>query len=356
MATNTTRMDPGLNTLVPYFDTDAHLEPIAFGASLTVSKGQAIAVKTADKKGYPLNIAATDGTQIFEGFSEYSFATDANGVAYIVDSGTAAGATVYTGQFSTMGVYTSGYFNPNDLFTSATGTPVAEVDTFTPASPTTGDINTVTTPSGLEASFVVAGTQTAAAVVTGLTNSWNSNPDLVAIGTPSGTGTFIVTAVNAGEPMNLTSKVVGTGTLTKVQTTAPVSAQQAEVDTFTLAGTIVTGDVYTATITYPNASTHTVTATVGATTTPTAVDALLIAAWNANPMASGLATASGTATFILTGATVGAAMSVEITSSGAGTIAKVVTKPALGRNLNDILAGAPGAHINAATGCWAIPN
>jgi len=96
----------------------------------------------------------------------------------------------------------------------------------------------------------------------------------------------------------------------------------AEVDTFTPANP-TTSDVYTITITYPNLTTHAVGATVGVTQTPTAIVTLLKAAWAADPIAAAYATASGTATLILTSTTSGTVMNLTGSVVGTGTISKV---------------------------------
>ena len=100
---------------------------------------------------------------------------------------------------------------------------VAEVDTFTPASPTTGDVNTLTVKNEYAVtittvSFTVGTTQTAAAVVTGLTAAWNANLIASPLAAASGSATFILTANPAGRPLHVTSAVTGTGTLTKATT------------------------------------------------------------------------------------------------------------------------------------------
>lgn len=355
MSTITDRFDPGqiLQPVLPSALT--RTSPVGVGASLTIAKGQAMARKTSDAKFYALNLAATDGTQIFAGFSQYPFSSDANGLVYLITNGAAGVGTWLAPPSTSATIFTGGIFDPTDLITAATGTAVAEVDTFTPASVTTGDIYSVTNANGTElASFTVAGTATAAAAVTGLTNSWNSNPVAKALATASGGSTFILTAATAGQPLTLTASAVGTGTFTKVVTTAATNAQQAEVDTFT-ASSPTTADVYTLTATLPGAQTVAVSSTVGATQTATAIDALLIAAWNSNPTLAGLATASGTTTLVLTAVNPGIALSVAATVAGTGTMSKVVTKPALGRSINDILAGNPGAHVLQPSGYWEIP-
>lgn len=328
------------------------LAPVAFGASLTLAKGQALGRKTTDGKAYPLNLAATDGTQTFCGFNQYACLTDANGVVYL--GGATAGTNFFTPPYNAGAMYVSGIFDPNELVTAATGTPVAEVDTLTPTSPTTGDIYTIGLADGAVASFAVGATQTATATVTGLAAAWNANPVLKALATTSGSATLILTAATAGQPLNLKAGVSGTGTTALVVTTAATDTQQAEIDTFT-ASSPTTGDVYTLTITQGGGQTRAISATVGSTQTATAIDALLIAAWNADPVASNLATASGTTTLILTANSAGNIMNVAGTVVGTGTIAKVVTKPALGRTLADILPGCPGARILQPYGYWELP-
>jgi hypothetical protein len=103
-------------------------------------------------------------------------------------------------------------------------TAVSEVDTFTPASVTTSDVNkliAVDENGALigSASFTVGGTQTAAAVVTGLSASWAGNSTLAAIATFSGSTTAILTAATAGIPFHVSSTCTGSGTLTRAATT-----------------------------------------------------------------------------------------------------------------------------------------
>ena len=302
---------------------------------------------------YPLNIAATDGTQTFGGFSQYDCATDSSGNVFLVTGGTAAGTSYFAAPSQYSDMYTGGIFNPNDLSTAATANEVAEVDTITPTNPTTGDIYSVTTAGGDSAAFTVGGTQTATATVTGLKNAWNSNPVLVGLATASGTATLILTAVTKGSPLNLTATAVGTGTVALVITTAAVAGLQGEVDTFTPANP-TTGDVYTLTLTSGGLQTTAANFTIGATQTATAASAGLIAAWNANPTLAAVATASGTATVILTGVNVGSTFSVAGSVVGTGTISKVTTTPAFGRNLADILPGAPGLRILQPEGYWQV--
>lgn len=352
MPINEFRFDPG-QILQPALPSPLNrLEPVAFGASLTILKGQAMGQKASDAKCYPLNLAATDGTQIFKGFSQYPIVTDASGNVQLAFGGTVFGTSYFAPSTTYNAIYTGGIFDPADLITAATGTQTAEVDTLTPTNPTTGDIYAIVLPNGAQIDFTVGATQTAAAVVTGLTNAWNANATAKALATPSGSGTLILTAVTPGVAMNLKAGVTGTGTTALVITTPAVDAAQGEVDTFT-ASSPTTGDVYTLTINFPNGTTKAISATVGATQTATAIDALLIAAWNADPVAAAVATATGTTTLILT-QPAGGNTNITAAVVGTGTIAKVVTKVATGRNIADILPGAPGAHI-LPSGFWEIP-
>ena len=207
------------------------------GVDITAATGPTVATITTTTAG-----GATDGTANGIGLSQYTFATDSNGLVYY-NGGVASPTEGYrTPPFSTSPIWISGIFDPRDLFTSST--PVAEVDTFTVSNPTTAD-------------------------------------------------------------------------------------------------------VYTLTITNPDSSTHTVSATVGATQTATAISGLLIAAWNADPVAAAIATATGTATVILTAAAKGIALSVTGSVVGTGTVAKVVTTAATGANVNDIIAAFPGSRLLA---------
>lgn len=344
------------------------LTAAAFGSSLTLLKGQAMGQKTSDGKLYALNVAATDGTQTFTGFNQISCTTDASGLVYYSFGGTAAGANLTSIGANLGTVYTGGIFRPDDLYTAATGTAVAEIDTATPAGTiTASDIFIINIPASAygpatSVQFVaVSGSVTPTNIVTGLKTAWAANPTAAAIATATGTATLVLTAVRAGVPMNLTTYCEGVGTFVNVISTAAVAAQQAEVDTFT-ATNPTTGDIYNLVVTFPNLTTKTISATVGATQTATAIDALLLAAWNADTpdqygnIVTSIATPSGTATFILTAKNVGQTLSItgNVTAGGTGTIAKVVTKPALGRSINDILAGAPGARILGPNGYWQV--
>lgn len=330
---------------------DARIDAGRFGASLTITKGQAVAIKTSDGLFYPLDRGASNGLQTFKGFAKYSFLTDASSNVYY---GPSAAPSFRTGPWSTSPVYTSGVFDPVDLTTAAAGTAVAEVDTVTATNPTTGDLYSVYQAStGIGVTVTVGATQTATATTTLLKNAWNANPAAVALATASGTATFILTAVTAGTPLNLTATAVGTGTVALVVTTAAVAASKGEKDTFT-ASSPTTGDIYTLTYTNGANQTFAVSATVGATQTATAISALLIAAWNADPYLGTLATATGTATVVITAAYSGQPLNIAGSVVGTGTIAKVVTNAATGRSLADILPGCPGARV-LHNGFWELP-
>jgi hypothetical protein len=346
---------PGAQILVPAIPCKAVIAPVAFGPSLTLARGQAIGIKTSNGLAYAFNKDATDGTQIFAGFNQVAGATDSNSIFYPVFSGTPAGVDFYATGLEYSGIFTSGVFDPQLLLTSPTGSPTAEVDTVTPTNPTTGDIYTVTSPAGAQATFTVGATQTAAAVVTGLIASWNANPDLVAIGASSGSSTFIVTAATKGLPMNLAAGVSGTGTVALVITTPAVTGQTSGVITITPGGSVTTGDVWTLTITWPNATTHTVTATVGSTQTATGIVTLLKTAWNNDTLAAGIATATGTSTLILTATLIGNIPPVTSAVVGTGTVSQSTTTPAFGRNIADIQISRPSAYILQPYGFWNLP-
>lgn len=352
MATALETLRPNMLTPAQY-PNDARQDAAAFGASLTILAGQALGRKTSDNLLYPLNTAASDGTQTFVGFSMYDIQTDASKNVYYLNGGTAA-ANFRQLPFSTAAIWVSGIFDPQDLITSTAGAATAEVITVTPTNPTTGDIYTVEAPNGVAASFTVGATQTAAATVTGLKNSWNSDPYLTTLGTASGSGTFIVTAATGGRSMGLTASAVGTGTTALVVTTPAVAGRAGEKDTFTPANP-TTADVYTLTLTLPDLTTKAISATVGATQTAAAISALLIAAWNADPVASAYATASGTSTVVLTAVNLGSSLSIAGSVVGTGTISKATTTAATGRAIADIIGGAPGARV-LHNGFWQIPN
>ena len=359
MAINDQRFDPG--QILQYARPSGlnRKNPAAFAPSLTISRGQAMGRKISNDLCYPLNTAASDGTQTFVGFSEYALGTDANGLVYLTFGGSTAGASYLAVGSGYASLFSGGIFNPNDVYTAALGTsPVAEVDTITPA-PTTasqGDVYTVSLASGVAAEFTCGATTTATAVVTGLAAAWNANPALVALATTSGTSTLILTAVNKGQALNLSVSCVGVGAITKAITTAGVAGTQSEVDTWTLTTAPSTGDTFTLTWTQPNTQTTTAVATVGSTATVAAATVLIAAAWNAVPALAQLATATSTsATVVLTAVIAGNAINAAMsTTSTSTTLSKATTKPALGQNIADIQLSRPGAYVDV-NGFWVIP-
>lgn len=357
MATQLYDFQPGVNMLTPVvIPQGARIDAADFAVSKTFVKGQALGKKTSDLLLYPLDKGATDGTQNFVGFNGISMKTDANGKIYFVTGTDSAAAHPFALPMSTAPIWIKGTFDPEDLVTaySVTTTDTAEVLTFTPASPTTGDIYTMYDRNGaVLATFTVAGTQTATATVTGLKAAWNANANAVLLAAASGTATLILTAVEPGTATGINSGVSGTGTNAKVITTAASGGVQGDVLTFT-PGTVTLADVTTLTVTFPDLSTETAAFTTGATTTATAVANGLRTAWNANTRLANLAAASGTATFILTNNNLGSPLNVTGAVVGTGSITKVVTTAAEGRDIADILSGAPGARV-LHNGFWDIP-
>lgn len=108
------------------------------------------------------------------------------------------------------------------------------------------------------------------------------------------------------------------------------AAAVAQVDTYTPAGSITTGDVNHLVYTAPDGSTQDISFTVGGTTTAAAVSAGLIAAWAANPITAAAATASGTATVVLTARAAGVPFSVASSVTGSGTLTRAATTASSG--------------------------
>jgi hypothetical protein len=208
---------------------DARQDAIAFGASQTITKGVAIGIKTADKKGYIMVPGAGDGTQNFAGFNMYSIVTDATGLVY---QGTTAGPNVRLGPWTTSPIWVNGIFNPQDVQTK--GTPAGEVDTFTPGGTiTTGDIYKLTLTLNTGATYVVqitvGATATAAAVSAAMIAAWNADKTASYYAVASGSTTVVLTAQNLGTALNVASSVTGVGTFTKVQTTAATGRSIADI-------------------------------------------------------------------------------------------------------------------------------
>lgn len=125
----------------------------------------------------------------------------------------------------------------------------------------------------------------------------------------------------------------------------------AQVDTYTAAGTVTVGDIYTIQYTAPDGTITSVAYTALTSPTASTVAAGLIALWNANSTLAAVATATGTATTILTGVTAGTPFvtvnpaGTASTGAAVGTFTRVATTAASGRALADVLVGAPGARL-----------
>ena len=340
-----------LDMLTPaQYPADARQEAVAFGPNLTILKGTAVAVKTATQRVFPLNATAgsnsvqniaivgtlSAGTFTIStaGITTGPIAYNANtaaiqsaldaafGTSQIVAGGTAETATTLTFSGSKFAATAQPLVTVNESgLTGATGVTV-----------TTTTAGGVTDGTGIFKGFCVYNIQTDA---NGKVYFVSSGTAAVSYRTPP-FSTAPIWINGVFDPQDLRTN------------TTPV----AEVDTFT-ATNPTTGDVYTITITNPDLTTYSISATVGATQTAAAIDALLIAAWNADPVASAYATASGTTTLIMTSVVPGNILNLSGSVVGTGTIAKVVTTAASGRNINDILAGCPGATV-LANGNWNI--
>jgi hypothetical protein len=232
MPTTIEIFDPSQILQPAQFPQDERTGALKMGANLTITKGQALAVKTSDQLGYALSpgTSTTDGTQLFVAFAKYSAVTDANSKVYFVTSPQTATPNVRMGPYDTLPTCEAGVFDPLDLTTVAS--PVAGVVTITPTGTiTTGDVHTVSVIFGdltvQTVTFTVGATTTATAVCNGLRTAWNANGDCVALATASGTSTFILTSasgaainVTAAAAFSIINVVTGTGTTTNTATTA----------------------------------------------------------------------------------------------------------------------------------------
>lgn len=359
MFAQTFRMDVGANTLIPAMigeGAPALLAPVRYAINFTITRGQALGIKTADLLAYAFNATASDGTQVFAGFAQHSGATDANGIFYLTAAGTSPAINYYTTGLEYDNMYTSGIFNPNDLFTAPnTGTATKEVDTITAAgSIAAGDLYSIILPNGDTVEYEAQATPTATTVATGLGAAWALNPVANALAAVSGTATLILTAKTAGEALNLAVSVNGVGTIALVITTPAVAATSTEVDTFTYS-TATAADVINLTITYPNLTTYVLSTIVGSAPSVTTASAQVIANWNSNPITAQYAVATGTTTIILTAVNKASTMNVGGAVVGTGSISKVVTTAAWGRNLNDIInGGRPNSYVQQPNGWWHI--
>jgi hypothetical protein len=168
-----TAITAALNMLQPVQrPEDARQDACKFKASITLIAGQSVGIKTSTGLAEAMVPGASDGTQNFVGFSMYDFTTDSSGK--VLFNGTTAN---WINSANTAPIWVTGIFDPADVKTKAT--PVAEVDTFTPATVTTGDVDTLTytAPDGTVTaiSLTIGATQTAAAASARLIAAWNAN-------------------------------------------------------------------------------------------------------------------------------------------------------------------------------------
>lgn len=205
---------------------DARQDAIKLGVSLTLTKGQALSIKTADGLGYALAPGSSDGTQTAIGLCMYDLKTDANGKIFFSDSAT---ATWRTSPWTVAPYWVKGIFDPADITTKAT--PVKQVDTYTAAGTVTvGDIYTIqyTAADGTVTSiaYTAGASPTATTVAAGIIALWNANSTLAAVAVASGTTTVVLTATVAGNtfttvnPAGTASTGAAVGTWTRVATTA----------------------------------------------------------------------------------------------------------------------------------------
>lgn len=133
----------------------------------------------------------------------------------------------------------------------------------------------------------------------------------------------------------------------------------AQVDTYTAAGTVTVDDIYTVQYTAPDGTITSIAYTALTSPTASTVAAGLKALWNANATLAAVATATGTATLILTGVTAGTPFvtvnpaGTASTGAAVGTFTRVATTAASGRALADVLIGCPGARL-LHNGFWQI--
>ena len=338
---------------------------IQLGASLTLLKGTAMSIKTSDNKGYPLN-STTAGTNEVQTVN-FNIASTGGTVVFVVPkaNGTMV-QTVGAAWSATDATYLSNVNSALDTATGVSGgivaTAIASVDT---------DLGFVLTFSGTG----YAGLPQAMVRVDGTlptsTTGWNV-VRTTAGGISDGTQTFkgflsynVATDANGkvyfvSSPLTAAASYRQAGVSTANVWVSGIFDPQdlvtnttvKEVDTFT-ASNPTTADVYKITITYPDLTTYSVSATVGATQTATAIDTLLIAAWNADATASQYAVASGTTTLIMTAVIGGNILNLSGSVVGTGTIAKVVTTAGAGRAIGDISPSLPGIQV-LPNGFWKI--
>lgn len=126
-----------------------------------------------------------------------------------------------------------------------------ELDTFTPGTPTAGDTISVNNSAGVSlVEITVGASPSATTITTQLKQAWNDSPSLTALAAAGGTSTFTLTGVVAGQALNLTPSIQGTGTFTKAITNAPAAGNAPFTISFanslgpvnvTASGTLLTG-------------------------------------------------------------------------------------------------------------------
>jgi hypothetical protein len=98
---------------------DARTDAVQWGPSLSITKGQTIAIKTSDNRAYAYaGTAGTGGLGVFKGFAKYTLTTDTNGAVYLgsaVGSGTNATPSLRLGPTMSAPIYIAGIFAPADL-------------------------------------------------------------------------------------------------------------------------------------------------------------------------------------------------------------------------------------------------
>lgn len=344
----------GANMLTPaQRPEDARQDAVAFGPNLTILKGTAVAIKASDKKAYPLNANATGGANEVQTVAITG--TLSAGTWSISLGGVETGPIAYNGNTAAIQSALDAAFGSSQIVAGGTA-------------------ETATTLTFSGSKFAGQPQSTVAVDITGVTGATGVTVTRTTPGgVTDGTGLFVGfsmhdLATDANGKVYFGSSVTAAaGYRLAPWSTAPIwvkgifdpqdlqtrTTPTQEVDTFTPANP-TTGDVYKLTITNPDASTYTVSATVGSTQTAAAISALLIAAWNADATAAAYATASGTSTVVLTSAVAGNIMNVAGSVTGTGTISKVVTTAANGRAIADILPGCPGARV-LHNGFWELP-
>lgn len=208
--------------LKPLFESGySRLVPVRLAAG-TYAQGVSLGRNLSTGLFGPYGTGNTDGTGVWAGFNQIACSVDASG-NHFLQTGTGAGAANYfSAPQQHVNMYEGGIFSPNDVLTS--GTSAAEVDTFTPGGTiTVGDVYTLTTVNDGRA-FSVSYTATAATVANvaaGLLAAWQASAAASNVATASGGTTNVVLTNNtANAVLNVTSSVVGTGTLARAVTTA----------------------------------------------------------------------------------------------------------------------------------------